>query len=167
MSVSDALEGGAWGHGALPGGQAGCLGAAALAFQIVKSDGQVAERDAVACRFGPSHPAGVFAEGDIAHAVHAVFNRVPMADDEFEQLLVGTLVVGVARCIIGDLGFGLALVSGLGQVDGDPLDSDEAPTATQAALLGGKAHGFDEAAHEFAVASFPVARLFFREKKPS
>ena len=79
MSVSDALEGGAWGHGALPGGQAGCLGAAA-----------------VACRFGPSHPAGVFAEGDIAHAVHAVFNRVPMTDDEFEQLLVGALVGGVA-----------------------------------------------------------------------
>jgi len=41
-----------------------------------------------------------------------------------EQLLVGTLVVGVARCVIGDLGFGLALVSGLGQVDGGALDGN-------------------------------------------
>ena len=30
MSVSDALEGGAWGQGALPGGQAGCLDADAI-----------------------------------------------------------------------------------------------------------------------------------------
>jgi len=48
----------------------------------------------------------------------------------------------VARCVIGDLGFGLALGLGFAQVDGGALDGNEAPTAAQAALLGGKAHGF-------------------------
>jgi hypothetical protein len=167
MSVSDMLEGGAGSHGALPGWQAGGLGAAALSFQIVKPDGQVAERGAVAGCFDPGHPAGVLAEGDIAHAVHAVFYRSPVADDEFEELLVGALVGGVARGVVGDLGFGVALVFGFGEVDGGALDGDESPAAAQAALLGGEAHGFDAAAHEFAVASLPVGLFCLRGKTPN
>ncbi len=53
----------------------------------------------------------------------------------------------------------MALVSGFGQVDGDPLDSDEAPAAAQAALLGSETHGFDEAAHGFAVGASALGFL--------
>lgn len=78
----------------------------------------------------------------------AVFDRVPMADDEVEP----AFVAGVARGVVGDLGFGSPLGFGFGEVDGGALDGDEAPTAGQAALLGGEACCLDAAAHEFAVA---------------
>lgn len=48
-SACQMLEGGTWSHGALPGWQARGLGAPSLAVKIVKPDGQIAKRDAVAC----------------------------------------------------------------------------------------------------------------------
>ena len=143
------------------------LGVALFEFQIVKPDGEVAERDTVAGGFGTRHAAGVFAEGDIAHAVDAVFDRVPMADDEVEQLLIAAFVAGVARGVVGDLGFGSLLGFGFGEVDVGALDGDEAPTAGQAALLGSEAYCLDAAAREFAVAFVPGALTLRRGKKPS
>ena len=52
----------------------------------------------------------------------AVFNRIPMTDDEFEQFRVAALLFGVAGGVIGDFGFPGLLVFGLGQVNGHALD---------------------------------------------
>jgi len=177
---------GSW-HRPAPGSQRRSLGFLFIELQRIKGNGQVAQGDQVACSFaagfqacaplavlavfnvdtcGTSHAAGVFAEGDVTYTMHAVFNRSPVADNEIEQLRVAALFDDMAGGVVGDLGLGCLLLARFCQIDGDPFDGNEAPAATEPALLRTQFDGLDAAAHQFAVAFLPLDLTLWRGKKP-
>jgi len=166
-SSQDVLEGLAVGHGAPPGRQGGRVDFLLEEKQVVEAVGQVAKGHYVARRLWVGDAAGVFAHAHIAHAVGAIFDGVPVADDGIEHVCVGQLVLGSAAHVAGDFGDGKLLGFWQGEVDCDTFDGGYAPATTEPDILGAEFQGFDATAHEFAVAFVPGCLIFRGQKKPA
>jgi len=161
----DVLECLAVGHGSPPGRQGRSLDFLLEKKQVVEAVGQVAQAHRIAGRFWVCDAAGVFSHAHVAHAVGAVFDGVPVADDGREHVLVVQLVLGSAAHVVGDLGDRELLSPGLGEVDGNAFDGGYAPATAEPDVLGAELQGLDASANEFAVPLVPGGLILWRKKK--
>jgi hypothetical protein len=90
-------------------------------------------------RAGARHPAAVFAQADVAHAVGAIFDALPVADDGLQKTRIIELSAGAAADVAAHFAhLGLHAAPARVEHDGGAFDGGEAPAAAQADFFGAK-----------------------------
>lgn len=176
----DGSEGFWRGHGPAPRGQRGSLGFVFVAKEIVEADCEVAQGDQITSgiaalsgdfgivdvgAFGTPDTTGVFAQGDVAGSVNAIFDARPVTDDGIEHGLVVEFGLGAAGDVACNLGLRELLGFGFGEVNGCTFDGGNLPTPAKSDFLWTDFEGFDATAHQRTVAFFPGTIFLRREKK--